>query len=369
MAGGVVSAPMPSVRTVFAALEREGRVAANWPERVTTALAAEADAPPWYVRVLVGFGAWLASLLLIAFVVSSSLRSESTMIGVGGVMMVAALGVRFTSSHDFIAQATLAVSLAGQALLAFGLHQYGVNMMLWAIIGGQTVLALAFPDRIHRFLSVLAAVSAAVILMYYLKLQAGIHVLVLALAVGFLWWQAREGAFIARGLMQSARPLAFGLLAAMLGCVLLSTVYVLPELMWRRDFSFYPRPWLSSLGFGVLLVLLEWRLVNTTLRDVSVATRAGFIGASVLIVAISWPAPGIAASLVVLLAGVIHAERLVVGIGVGFFAVFLVAYFYGMEASLLAKSATLTATGLAVLALRYYLMPRLAGGRVEGKDA
>ena len=78
MAGGVVSAPMPAVRTVFAALEREGRVAANWPERVTTALAAEADTPPWYVRVLVGFGAWLASLLLIAFVVSSSFRSEST---------------------------------------------------------------------------------------------------------------------------------------------------------------------------------------------------------------------------------------------------------------------------------------------------
>ena len=230
------------------------------------------------------------------------------------------------------------------------------------------MLALAFPDRIHRFLSVLAAVSAAVHAAVPLRLQAGIHVLVLALAVGFLWLQAREGAFIARGLAQRARPLAFGVLVAMLGCVLLSTVYVLPELLWRRDFSFYPHPWVSSLGFGVLLVLLEWRLLNTTLRDVPVATRASFIGASVLIVALSLPAPGIAASLVVLLAGVIHAERLVVGIGVGFFAVFLAAYFYGIEASLLAKSATLTATGLAVLTLRYYLMPRLAG-RVEGKDA
>lgn len=368
MAGGGVSAATPAVRAVFAALEREGRIAANWPERVTTALAAEADASPWYVRVLIGFGAWLASLLLITFVVSSLLRSESAMIGVGVVMMVAALGVRLTSSHDFIAQATLAVSLAGQALLAFGLAKYGVSAMLWAVIGGQIVFALAFPDRIHRFLSVLAAVSAAVILMYYLKLQAGIHVLVLALAVGFLWLQAREGAFIARGLAQHVRPLAFGLLATMLGCVMLSTLYVLPELMGRGDFSFYPRPWVSSLGFGVLLAWLEWRLVNTILRDVPVATRASFIGASALIVAISLPAPGIAASLVVLLAGVIYAERLVVGIGVGFFAVFLAAYFYGMEASLLAKSATLTATGLAVLALRYVLMPRLAG-RVEGKDA
>ncbi|MFZ1643047.1 MAG: DUF4401 domain-containing protein [Candidatus Contendobacter sp.] len=369
MAGDAVSAATPSVRAVFAALEHEGRVAANWPERVTVALAAEADAPPWYVRMLVGFGAWLASLLLIAFVVISVTHSGSAMIGVGVVMMIAALGVRFASGHDFVAQAALAVSLAGQALLAFGLGKYGPSTALWAVIGCQAALALAFPDRIHRFLSVLAAVSAAVVLLYYLKLQASIHVLVLALAAGFLGLQAREGFFIARGLAQRVRPLAFGLLVAMLGCVMLSTVYVLPELLtWRGDFSFYPRPWVSSLGFGVLLGLLEWRLVNTILRDAPVATRASFVGASALIVAASLPAPGIAASLVVLLAGFIHAERIVVGIGIGFFAVFLAAYFYGIEASLLAKSATLTATGLVVLALRHYLMPRLAPQPGE-KDA
>lgn len=362
MAGGdVVSAATPSVRAVFAALEHEGRVAADWPERVTAALAAEADAPPWYVRVLVGFGAWLASLLLIAFVVISVTDSESAMVAVGGVMMVAALGARFASGHDFVAQAALAVSLAGQALLAFGLMRHGTSTVLWTVIGCQTLLALAFPDRIHRFLSVLAATAAAVLLLYHLRLQAGIHVLVLALAVGFLWLQAREGVFIARGLAQRARALAFGVLVAMLGCVLLSTVYVLPELARRADFSFYPRPWLSSLGFGVLLVLLEWRLFDSILRDVPVATRISFVGASVLIVALSLPAPGIAASLVVLLAGVIHADRLVVGIGIGFFAVFLVAYFYGIEASLLAKAAILTTTGLAVLVLRHFLMPRLTG--------
>lgn len=354
---------------MFAALEHEGRVAANWPERVTVALAAETDAPPWYVRVLVGFGAWLASLLLIAFVVISVTHSGSAMIGVGVVMMIAALGVRFASGHDFVAQATLAVSLAGQALLAFGLMRYGPSTALWAVIGCQAALALAFPDRIHRFLSVLAAVSAAVVLLYYLKLQASIHVLVLALAAGFLGLQAREGFFIARSLAQRVRPLAFGLLVAMLGCVLLSAVYVLPELLtWRGEFSFYPRPWVSSLGFGVLLGLLEWRLVNGALRDAPVATRASFVGASALIIAASLPAPGIAASLVVLLAGVVHAERLVVGIGIGFFALFLAAYFYGIEASLLAKSATLTATGLVVLALRHYLMPRLAARR-EAADA
>ena len=363
-----MSAATPSVRAVFAALEHEGRVAANWPERAIAALAAEADAPPWYVRVLVGFGAWLASLLLIAFVVMSVTDSESEMVAVGGVMMVAALGARFASGHDFVAQAALAVSLAGQALLAFGLMRHGTSTVLWTVIGCQAVLALVFPDRIHRFLSVLVAVSAAVVLLYYLKLQAGIPVLALALAAGFLGLQARQGFFIARGLAPRARPLAFGLLVAMLGCVLLSTVYVLPELMWRRDFSFYPRPWLSSLGFGVLLVLLEWRLANTTLRDAPVATRASFVGASVLIVAASLPAPGIAASLMVMLAGVIHAERIVVGIGIGFFAVFLAAYFYGIEISLLAKSATLTTTGLAVLALRHVLMPRLAA-RAEETDA
>ncbi len=195
-----MSAATPSVRAVFAALEHEGRVAANWPERAIAALAAEADAPPWYVRVLVGFGAWLASLLLIAFVVMSVTDSESPMVAVGGVMMVAALGARFASGHDFVAQAALAVSLAGQALLAFGLMRHGTSTVLWTVIGCQAALALVFPDRIHRFLSVLVAVSAAVVLLYYLKLQAGIPVLALALAAGFLGLQARQGFFIARGL-------------------------------------------------------------------------------------------------------------------------------------------------------------------------
>lgn len=368
MAAGGVSAPTPTLRTVFEALAREGKMAPEWPEQVTTALAVEADAPPWYVRVLVGFGAWIASLLLIGFVVASSLRSESAIIGVGVVMMAAALGLRFASAHEFLAQAALAVSLAGQALLAFGLNKYGLSTVLWAVVVCQAVLALAFPDRIHRFLSVLAAVSAAVMLLYHLRLQAGIHVLVLALAAGFLAMLAHEGYFISRGLAQRARPLAFGLLVAMLGCVLLSAVYVLPELMGRRGFSFYPRPWISSLGFGVLLVLLEWRLMDKSLHEISAGIRAGFVAASALIVAASLPAPGIAASLVVLLAGVLHAERIVVGVGLGFFAVFLAAYFYGIEASLLAKSATLTATGLVVLVLRHVLMPRLAP-QPEGADA
>jgi hypothetical protein len=358
-----MSAPKATVAEVMAALEREGRIGPDWQATAEAALAVEADAPPWYVRVMVGFGAWIASLLLIGFVIAPFMRSEAALIGIGAGMIAGAFGLRRLSGHDFAAQSALATSLSGQVVMVMGLGDEVVPALL-TIMTCQSVLALMFPDRTHRFLSVLAAVTAAVILNYQQKVAGAIHLLVFGLAAGWLVFHFQEGALMARGLTARLRPVAFGLLVAMLGCVMLSTVYVLPELMGLLSFSFYPYPWISSLGFGALLLALEWRLLGS-LEGVTADTRAVLVATSALVVAVSLPAPGIAASLVVLLVGVMFAERLVVGIGFGFFAVFLGAYFYGIETSLLVKSATLTATGLLLLGLRLYLLRRL--GKTEEK--
>jgi hypothetical protein len=49
----------------------------------------------------------------------------------------------------------------------------------------------------------------------------------------------------------------------------------------------------------------------------------------------------------------VHAGRITfIGAGIGIFALFLAAFFYGIEVSLLTKSYTLAATGLALLGFR-----------------
>ena len=82
---------------------------------------------PWYIRTMVGFGAWLASLLLIGFVASIGFVAEGAFIVIGLGMIVAAVTVRKRFDSDFMVQSTLAVSLAGQGLFAFGISQFQVS--------------------------------------------------------------------------------------------------------------------------------------------------------------------------------------------------------------------------------------------------
>ena len=76
---------------------------------------------PWSIRAMVGFGAWLASLLLIGFVASFSVMIDGGYLFIGLALVAGAVLVRRRSENDFLVQSALAASLAGLGLSAFGL--------------------------------------------------------------------------------------------------------------------------------------------------------------------------------------------------------------------------------------------------------
>ena len=107
------------------------------------------EVQPWYIRTMVGFGAWLASLLLIGFVGSIGLANDSGFIIVGALFVGGAILVRYKSHSDFLVQSALASSLAGQALLAYGIAVVSgsveIESIFTVLLGLNIMLFLVFP--------------------------------------------------------------------------------------------------------------------------------------------------------------------------------------------------------------------------------
>lgn len=324
---------------------------------------------PWYIRTMVGFGAWLASLLLIGFVAGFGLAlGGSTIVGlalIAGATWIRRQG-RF-DGNDFVVQCTLATSLAGQALFAWGLADLlsgdETKTACVILLAMSTVLFFLFPDRIHRVLMVLLAASALVTLAYAFGVNDVVPVIGPLFAAALVWLYTRRAVLVAAGHGELVRPLGNGLMLAAFGCLLISTIYVLPEL--TRDFIFYPRPWLSTLLLGALF-LYAGHVTWPALLDGGHRAAVPMMYLLMLaVIAAAWAAPGLLLGLIVALLGAGAGHRTFVAAGVAFLVLFVGAYFYGVEITMLQKSITLVTTGIVILVARQALLGLFGATRHE----
>ncbi|MBU6951436.1 DUF4401 domain-containing protein [Hahella sp. HN01] len=312
---------------------------------------------PWFIKALVGFGAWLGSWLFIAFALGVSLMaSDGGYVALGLIFIVGATVLSRLVDHLFVNQVALATSMAGQLMLGFGLEEMDlvddVEGILATLIMLNLALILLFADRAHRFLSVLFICIATAILLYIHKQQALIPVAPPLLAAGFAWLTLNDSQSGLRRYEALTSPLAAGMIVAALVWSLLSTVYVLPDLL--DDFVFYPNPWISTLGIAAVLIWSIWRVLFPVFGEDKRAPA--ILIATVLITAVTaHNAPGLMVASLALVVGVAQCRTFYIGLGVVFLSVFLTAYFYGIEISLLAKSISLVATGAVLIGVRKLL--------------
>jgi hypothetical protein len=317
---------------------------------------------PWYVRAMIGFGAWLASLMLISFIFGLTMTFEGGYLVIGGLMVLAGCYVRRNNESDFLVQASLATALSGQALFA-----YGVSELFSHNVESRELLLITFftsafvfwivPDRTLRVLETLFMTTTLVILLYIWDLNALIPVIGPALAAAMVYLYETEARWIVRFRGEQARAAMTGLMLSAFGCLLLSTVYLLPEL--GRDLDIYPRPWLSTLLLGSLLIYLSGRLWRSVFAEKLMGIYAGYALMHVVILA-AWANPGLILALIVIILGASSKSRALTGAGIGFLIVFTAMYFYGIEVSLLTKSITLVTTGSVILFARWLIL-QLAG--------
>lgn len=351
----------PTLADVLDGLEADGLLPGGDRERADRAAESISISQPWYVRTMVGGGAWLASLLLVGFIAGFFGATAVGRLVLGSLMIAAALLARRRFDTDFWIQGALAVSLAGQALLSFGFAEIvdwdAAEPVVGFVVVMSLVLFVLFPDRIHRVLMVMIAGGAFTLLLYLWELNALVPVVGPLMAAGLVVLAKSPARFYAGGRGDWLRPLVTGLMLNAFGCLLLSAVYVLPELI--GDFRFYPRPWISTLLLGALFLYAGSEVWPRLAAGRSAAAIALLYGLLALVIAAAWAMPGLLLALVVILLGAATADRYLMGAGLVFLPVFVGAFFYGIEVSLLAKSITLVAAGAAILLARRVLLGML----------
>ena len=359
-----------TLQQVVDGLRSEALLPEDSDDTITVFLENLHETQPWYIRTMVGFGAWIASMLLIGFVGSIGFATDAGFVVVGVLFIGGAIFARIKSRNDFMVQSALASSLAGQALLAYGIVEItgggDFEAVLVIVIILNAILFFVFPDRTHRVLSILIATTSLGFLLYAWELNAIVPILGPAVAAAMVFFYNRQGAFIESGKGHLTRPLINGLMLTAFGFLLISTVYILPELGW--EFAFYPRPWISTLLFGALLLYMGTQ-VWPQFGDKSGSTgMAVFYGLLVLITAAAWAIPGLLLALIVIMLGASSGNRGFVGAGITFLVVFIATYFYGIQVSMLTKSITLVSTGAAVLVARWLLL-KVTASRIEGGES
>lgn len=346
-----------NVAQVFSALQTEGQVAADWRDAVTPALTAEAEESPWYIRSMIAFGAWVASLFLMFFIGGLGAMffdHRSGLIAAALITLVLVTALRQNTKAEFAQHLLLAFVLGAQLLLAFGLAESEhdtTTVVLWLIVT-QVALLLTYLDRILRFLAVIAIVVELVLLIFTAKHYLYLHGLIMLLAVSAVWLAQVESRWFANHWASLYAPLYHAVLVALMGVMLISTLYIIPD--WHRILHL-PKPWIAALAMGTVLLYMVQRILRHSSYPVRDAIHLFVYAGTLGFILLSWRAPGLVTALLVMLLGFHYANRFVVGLAIAFFGMFLTVFFYGIEVSLLHKSYTLMGAG-ALLLLGWYLL-------------
>ncbi|MFO7706358.1 MAG: DUF4401 domain-containing protein [Halopseudomonas sp.] len=313
---------------------------------------------PWWLSVLLGLAAWVASLFLIGSLLGPSmvLLEGPLAMGVAGLLLLGGGLWLFGRPGVFREQMGLAFALAGQGLLVYVLaDSMGPTEPLRSAASFCLPLSAALllapgPTLYHRVCGLLVLGSIAVLL------QSGpglaLFGLLLAGVATSSWllrsrWASGRQASRRRALTDAATLIALllalyghqGLLEALTGHMFVAAA---PPGVWL----------LIHAGPGVLLLLtLGWLL-----RGQSMGMRSAALLAAGLLVLLTYQAPGLLISCALGLA-VVHASSRSWSLAVPAFGlVYLGEFYYSLHLSLLHKSLLLCASGLLLLGIRQGLL-------------
>ncbi len=318
---------------------------------------------PWFVSALIGVGAWLSVIPFIAFLVVIKLIDSPAAAIVAGLILI--IGTvfwhRFKRNGLFLNQLALALNFTGQILFIVGIafeknEATTVALATWFL---EIVLISVYRDNILRFIAVLIAMVATLVLLNEFEIPQGVHILIVLLAVGAAWYWIAEARHLTDNMMKTLyQPLGYGFVVALQTVLLLS---ILPDMKEIPPVTW----WYSTLGLTVLLLALEYYIMHTNNVIVLSPRNYAIFGGTLLIALLLYQSPGIMAAVIVLLLGFQRGNRVLMGLALVFLTVFLIAFYYHLNITLLMKSIALMGAGLALLILRFmlkYVFPQHEGG-------
>lgn len=331
------------------------------------AQAGSGPSTPWFVRVLVGFGAWIAGMMLAAgiSVLLAVGNSSVGLILMGLLVCTGSTALRHHSRGDFSAHFALSMSLAGQAMVGVGLvmvadrgERWGIFLAGMALL--EVVLLLGFRDSVHRFLSAFATVLLFTLLLehYHFAVLESAFVGLGLLAWALLPVQAWSGF-----LLPLRRPVGYALATVFLGLFAWHSFERMAfhhgsgTSAWAAGFQGVPTWLLGALAPGLLLAAAALRILLRLGRSpgstAGLLVLAAVLGLSLLGIRV----PGIPAMIFVLVIAEESRESAMFGLAVVTGLFLVTRLYYEMDLSLLAKSGVLAGSGGLLLGLR----PALGG--------
>ncbi|MGY2489568.1 DUF4401 domain-containing protein [Cupriavidus sp. CP313] len=337
---------------------------------------------PWAVRCLMGAAGWLGALFFQLFLVGTvfvAARENGIAMAVTGLAMIALAALLYWRGGGIAAgQFALAVSLSGQGMAVFGLVEaLGFTRVtesagFWAGLAlFEAALALLVPNRLHRLLCAVGA---------WIGLAGAVH-LVLAgsepedwrLLTWSLGWLVPLGCALVAGFtLAEARLCAAGrhtLLEPLANATLLFTLAVALVVTGMS----HPLAWLGGPEAGRIplahwvagglatVVLAGFALAECRRLALSPAMQGAVLAGVVAFGALMAAAPAVVAGVLALGLALRRASMPWLGLGIASIAIGFIWYYSALHWTLLAKSATLAAAGVLLLAGRYWLLRTRTG--------
>ncbi|MBL4834106.1 MAG: DUF4401 domain-containing protein [Pseudomonas sp.] len=315
---------------------------------------------PWWLSALLGLAAWFsASFFIVAFLGPWLLLIEGPVgRGLAGLLLLLAALWLFRRGQSFAHQIALALSLTGQGLLIFVLAEHlqleldnlRAPAVLSMLLAG---ILLWLPSSfLHRHVCALVVLASAAVLVGS-GTGLALYCLLLAACACALWlgrvrWATHPQAGRIRAIADAATLLSL-CLAATMHHQLLEPLLDLQKLAAAR--------WTSAVyqvGMGLLLLTV----VAWLLRNMKRAAYWSGLGATVVLVILAHPAPGLVLTLALGLAVFQASNRSWMALLPAFAAFYLFILYYSLHISLLQKSLVMVASGL-VLLVGGLLLPRL----------
>jgi len=322
---------------------------------------------PWYLHIIVGIGAWMASCFFLGFalVLVDWQDNHRMEIGISGVvLLIIAVVVGRQKWGVFFGQCALAVSLAGQAMIYYGFvneHHHPLAMATVFSIVLAALLYIAYPQFLSRLMTCFASLQITLLWIYTgdgepfsgpQRIQSHLSELVLcywAFHLAAICW-----CFLRPRCSVLFAPLGYALIASLTAW----QVENLTNIWSLTTTGNYGTVWVMLALFRTRTILLA-----LTILGVSIWAAGGisalrekppvFIGLALTLIALVWlGSGGVLLALLFMLLGFSLQSRVILGLGLILFPIFLTNYYYVLHLDLLAKSVVLIGSGLAMLLLR-----------------
>ena len=316
----------------------------------------------WYVRLMLGIAGCIAAAFLIGFIavgLEFVVQSKLGSVLAGALVIASAYVLFLTARGDFSAMFGFALSLAGQALLAYGLFRLleGLGRATpWLVMAAvEAALAVAMANYLHR----LASAYAAVLLLagaFALSGAGALAPAIAAAAVAYIWLNELRSP----RLHATLHPVAYGLT---LGLIHIETFNwggkSFVSAFARPNAVDWAQPWMGECLVLATLLVVVWRLLGRAgwgprePRSLIALALAAAIGAA------SLKAPGVAAGFIVVLLGFANGNRVLWVVGIAALLLYVSGYYYLLDATLLFKAGVLAASGAALLGARWLMLKRI----------